>query len=102
MSSFFLPNWSPPDDPARPLPAEGRPWPSDDDDGGNDDDNHVDDDDEEEEADSDDEMIKRRIAGVQSNRQLQRIKWQILSLPPSLSLHLSLCTPRPCKSIAMG
>ena len=74
----------------------------DDDDGGNDDDNHVDDDDEEEEADSDDEMIKRRIAGVQSNRQLQRIKWQILSLPPSLSLHLSLCTPRPCKSIAMG
>ena len=32
MSSFFLPNWSPPDDPARPLPAEGRPWPSDDDD----------------------------------------------------------------------
>ena len=49
----------------------------DDDDGGNDDDNHVDDDDEEEEADSDDEMIKRRIAGVQSNRQLQRIKWQI-------------------------
>ena len=56
-----------------------------------DDDNHVDDDDEEEEADSDDEMIKRRIAGVQSNRQLQRIKWQILSLPPSLSLHLSFC-----------
>ena len=38
----------------------------DDDGGGNDDDNHVDDDDEEEEADSDDEMIKRRIAGVQS------------------------------------
>ena len=33
MRSFFLPNWSPPDDPARPLPAEGRPWPSDDDDG---------------------------------------------------------------------
>ena len=32
MSSFFLSNWSPPDDPARPLPAEGRPWPSDDDD----------------------------------------------------------------------
>ena len=32
MRSFFLPNWSPPDDPARPLPAEGRPWPSDDDD----------------------------------------------------------------------
>ena len=32
MGSFFLPNWSPPDDPARPLPAEGRPWPSDDDD----------------------------------------------------------------------
>ena len=29
MRSFFLPNWSPPDDPARPLPAEGRPWPSD-------------------------------------------------------------------------
>ena len=28
MRSFFLPNWSPPDDPARPLPAEGRPWPS--------------------------------------------------------------------------
>ena len=94
MRSFFLPNWSPPDDPARPLPAEGRPWPSDDDDdGGNDG---------EEEADSDDEMIKRRIAGVQSNWQLQKIKWQILSLPPSLSLHLSLCTPRPCKSIAMG
>ena len=38
MSSFFLPNWSPPDDPARPLPAEGRPWPSDDDD---DDDDYV-------------------------------------------------------------
>ena len=38
MSSFFLPNWSPPDDPARPLPAEGRPWPSDDDDDGDDDD----------------------------------------------------------------
>ena len=34
MGSFFLPNWSPPDDPARPLPAEGRPWPSDDDDDG--------------------------------------------------------------------
>ena len=48
-----------------------------DDNHGDDDDNHVDDDDEEEEADSDDEMIKRRIAGVQSNRQLQRIKWQI-------------------------
>ena len=32
MSSFFLPNWSPPNDPARPLPAEGRPWPSDNDD----------------------------------------------------------------------
>ena len=31
MRSFFLPNWSPPDDPARPLPAEGRPWPSGDD-----------------------------------------------------------------------
>ena len=42
MSSFFLPNWSPPDDPARPLPAEGRPWPSDDDD---DDDDDCDDDD---------------------------------------------------------
>ena len=45
MSSFFLPNWSPPDDPARPLPAEGRPWPRydyDDDDG--DDDNDDDDD----------------------------------------------------------
>ena len=38
MSSFFLPNWSPPDDPARPLPAEGRPWPSDDDDDDDDDD----------------------------------------------------------------
>ena len=38
MRSFFLPNWSPPDDPARPLPAEGRPWPSDDDDGDGDDD----------------------------------------------------------------
>ena len=38
MRSFFLPNWSPPDDPARPLPAEGRPWPSDDDDDGKDDD----------------------------------------------------------------
>ena len=38
MSSFFLSNWSPPDDPARPLPAEGRPWPSDDDD--DDDDDH--------------------------------------------------------------
>ena len=40
MSSFFLSNWSPPDDPARPLPAEGRPWPSednDDEDGKNDD-----------------------------------------------------------------
>ena len=49
----------------------------DDDGGNNDDDNHVDDDDEEEEADFDDEMITRRIAGVQSNRQLQRIKWQI-------------------------
>ena len=24
MRSFFLPNWSPPDDPARSLPAEGR------------------------------------------------------------------------------
>ena len=32
MRSFFLPNWSPPDDPARPLPAEGRPWPSNDND----------------------------------------------------------------------
>ena len=42
MRSFFLPNWSPPDDPARPLPAEGRPWPSDDDD---DDDSDDDDDD---------------------------------------------------------
>ena len=38
MRSFFLPNWSPPDDPARPLPAEGRPWPSDDDDDDDDDD----------------------------------------------------------------
>ena len=37
MRSFFLPNWSPPDDPARPLPAEGRPWPSDDDDDDDDD-----------------------------------------------------------------
>ena len=40
MGSFFLPNWSPLDDPARPLPAEGRPWPSyhddDDDDNGDD------------------------------------------------------------------
>ena len=43
MRSFFLPNWSPPDNPARPLPAEGRPWPSDDDD---DDGGVVDDDDE--------------------------------------------------------
>ena len=42
MRSFFLPNWSPPDDPARPLPAEGRPWPSDYD---YDDDNDHDDDD---------------------------------------------------------
>ena len=39
MRSFFLPNWSPPDDPARPLPAEGRPWPSDDDDDHDDNDN---------------------------------------------------------------
>ena len=38
MGSFFLPNWSPPDDPARPLPAEGRPWPSDDDEDDDDDD----------------------------------------------------------------
>ena len=45
MSSFFLPNWSPPDDPARPLPAEGRPGPSDDDDDDGDDDDVVDDDD---------------------------------------------------------
>ena len=37
MRSFFLPNWSPPDDPARPLPAEGRPWPSDGDDDDDDD-----------------------------------------------------------------
>ena len=44
MSSFFLPNWSPPDDPARPLPAEGRPWPSDDDDDDDDDDDGDDDD----------------------------------------------------------
>ena len=43
MRSFFLPNWSPPDDPARPLPAEGRPWPSDDDDGDDDDDDGDDD-----------------------------------------------------------
>ena len=44
MRSFFLPNWSPPDDPARPLPAEGRPWPSDhnDDDDDDDDDDDVD------------------------------------------------------------
>ena len=35
---FIFPDWSPPDDPARPLPAEGRPWPSGDDDGVNDDD----------------------------------------------------------------
>ena len=47
MGSFFLPNWSPPDDPARPLPAEGRPWPSDDDDG---DDEEDDDDDDEDEV----------------------------------------------------
>ena len=40
MSSFFLPNWSPPDDPARPLPAGGRPWPSDDDDDDDDDDDY--------------------------------------------------------------
>ena len=61
------------------LPIHTVAWRDDydDDGGGNDDDNHVDDDDEEEEADSDDEMIKRRIAGVQSNWQLQRIKWQI-------------------------
>ena len=49
MSSFFLSNWSPPDDPARPLPAEGRPWPSYDYDYGDDydkkDDRNVDDDD---------------------------------------------------------
>ena len=42
MRSFFLPNWSPPDDPARPLPAEGRPWPSEDYDD-DDDDNAYDD-----------------------------------------------------------
>ena len=41
MRSFFLPNWSPPDDPARPLPAEGRPWPSDDDDDDDDDDERM-------------------------------------------------------------
>ena len=41
MRSFFLPNWSIPDDPARPLPAEGRPWPS----GDNGDDDDDDDDD---------------------------------------------------------
>ena len=45
MSSFFLSNWSPPDDPARPLPAEGRPWPSDDDDDDGDDDDDDDGDD---------------------------------------------------------
>ena len=45
MRSFFLPNWSPPDDPARPLPAEGRPWPSGDDDDDDDDDDVYDDDD---------------------------------------------------------
>ena len=45
MRSFFLPNWSPPDDPARPLPAEGRPWPSGDDDDGDYDDGDGDDDD---------------------------------------------------------
>ena len=43
MRSFFLPNWSPPDDPARPLPAEGRPWPSDDDGDGDGDDDGDDD-----------------------------------------------------------
>ena len=43
MRSFFLPNWSPPDDPARPLPAEGRPWPSDDDDDDDDDGDNDDD-----------------------------------------------------------
>ena len=31
---FFLPDWSPPDDPAQALPAEGRHVPSDDDDDG--------------------------------------------------------------------
>ena len=35
MRSFFLPNWSPPDDPA-------RPWPSDDDDDDNDNDDYID------------------------------------------------------------
>ena len=55
MRSFFLPNWSPPDDPARPLPAEGRPWPSDDDD---------DDDDDDDEDDGDDIYIYRmRVTG---------------------------------------
>ena len=44
MRSFFLPNWSPPDDPARPLPAEGRPWPSGDNDDDGDDDGDEDDD----------------------------------------------------------
>ena len=29
---FFLPDWSPPDDPAQALPAEGQHVPSDDDD----------------------------------------------------------------------
>ena len=56
MGSFFLPNWSPPDDPARPLPAEGRPWPSEDDgEDEGDDDNDEDDDDGDDEDDGEDE-----------------------------------------------
>ena len=63
MGSFFLPNWSPPDDPARPLPAEGRPWPSDDDD---DDDGDDDGDD----SDDDDDGYKcRRPVVILTNAQ---------------------------------
>ena len=54
---FILPDWSPPDDPARVLAAEGRRNPSDDNDDDDDDDDgegEVDDDDEEE----DDEDVK--------------------------------------------
>ena len=70
MSSFFLSNWSPPDDPARPLPAEGRPWPSDDYDGGEDDGENDDDNEDGGEDDDDDVGVQNvHVSGRRSPAQ---------------------------------
>ena len=66
MGSFFLPNWSPPDDPARPLPAEGRPWPSD----------YNDDVDDKDNNDDNDERMSITKVGGKAIRWSQFVTWR--------------------------